>query len=260
MLFIQTLLATTVLLAPIEVPLDTLSQLEITTSKSTYIYLVRHGESIFNRPNAEGVRLVSGRSLSIPLTAKGEKQATALGAKLVEKLPKNAPIAILSSTALRAQQTADRLVKELMFKDCVERGSSYENLSEVSHGRFEGKPKDVAYDNAMKHWESLSAKEKFSFSTIDHGESYQEAAMRALPVLQQIVSRYPNKTLFVTTHKGTMNAIAIQLSGSLHELSQEPFTPLPTLHIENCDILLIELPEGKTIDQAKVKMHIKSGV
>lgn len=259
MLF-NAIIATNFLLAPVNLPLDDIHQLEASDSKTTRIYLIRHGESAFNQPDSNGMKFTSGRSHSIELTDKGREQATNLGLKLVERLSKDAPIVILSSTAVRAQETANRLFDELKLYYSIERGDSYENLCELGQGDWEGKPKDARYDNAMKIWEDLSAKEKFTFPKISTGESYSEVAARFLTDLKEIIKCNPNKTILITTHYAAMNALALQLSGFVNELSEEHSTPLPTVSFHNCDMLLLELPAGDAIKQAKVQMHIKSEV
>lgn len=100
-------------LAPEKCSLDAIEKLDISDSQITRIYFVRHGESVFNVPNINGCKVVSGIGLEVPLTDKGHQQAKLLGEKLVVKLPTNGDYVILSSTAIRAQATADNIFTKL---------------------------------------------------------------------------------------------------------------------------------------------------
>jgi len=252
--------ATNILLSPIELKLNDLAPIETDISKSQSIYLVRHGESFLNLPDSNGIRYTSGKSLSSPLTDHGRKQASSLGNKLIGKLPFDGQYIILSSTALRAQETADRLFEEIKSHYDVERGDSYDNLCELGQGIWEGQPRDEKYDLQVKIWDELSAKDKFTIPKLMTGESFSEVATRALIDLQQIVDRYPDKIIIIITHYAAMNALALQWSSDTELLSEDLSTPLPSLRFNNCDILKVELPEGNLIDKAKVQMHIKSEV
>jgi probable phosphoglycerate mutase len=240
--------------------LDQFQELEMSDASLQRIYIIRHGESEFNKPNAQGVRMTSGKSLSAKLTPLGEKQAIALGKKLADKINATEKICILSSTALRAQETA-RLVFEKLKETHlgVELGESYEGLCELGLGEWEGKPKDALFEEAMRPWESLSQAEKFTANKVEGGESFKDVAQRALRELYRISRENPDKTIFVVSHFHTMNAIALELSGQAQVLSETECTNLPFLILDNCDLLKLEIPlEGK--EEAFITMHIQSKV
>lgn len=248
MLFNIILLAS-LLLAP-EISLKNVEQLEATTQQVTRVYFVRHGESIYNVPDENGIKYITGKSLSIPLTELGKRQATNLGKELAGKFPKNEKLIILSSTAVRAQQTATLIFEELKAHYAIEQGDSYENLCELGQGIWESKQKNVEYEVSLEFWNALSAKDKFQAPRMITGESYMEGAARAKKALDAIVESYPDKTILVTCHYGTMNALAHLLRGT-DDLSEEPGSPIPCLHFENCDVMLVEYSSG----QYTVKMH-----
>jgi broad specificity phosphatase PhoE len=250
----QILAALNFCLAPIELPLTEADQLECTDSSTTRIYLVRHGESLFNIADANGVKYVSGKGLAVPLTANGIQEAVDLGKMLAEKLPLNENYVILSSTALRAQKTADLIFEQLQASHAIERGASNENFCELNQGIWEGKPKDALFDLAMKKWNSLSAKDKFITQKLEQGESPQEVAERFLAGLRTAVEENRNKTLFIVAHAAALNALAIQLNGYADLLSEEPDSSLPSISIDNCEILVLELPANSPVEKATVKM------
>lgn len=256
-MFILTILAS-LLFSPQEISLNEVEQLKSTDSEVTRVYLVRHGESAFNIPDANGVKYTSGKSLSIPLTPTGEEQAKELGHKLNTKLDKNSDYLVLSSTALRAQKTADLIFNELKNNYSIERGNSFHGFCELGQGDWEGKPKNHHYEEALKFWESLSAKEKFFYPKINTGESYSEVANRYIADLQQVLDEYPNKTIVIVSHFAAMNAFTLQMNNLVEELSEKAPSSLPSIRLSNCDILLLEISRDKTSQEFRVTTHIMS--
>jgi broad specificity phosphatase PhoE len=95
------------------------------------IYLVRHGETEWNREGR-----VQGR-LDSPLTARGREQARRAGATLAALLEGEAPFLLLTSPLGRAQATA-RLIVEALGPIVIERRTD-DRLTEVSWGRWDGR-------------------------------------------------------------------------------------------------------------------------
>lgn len=247
--------------------LSELSQLEMTTPETQRIYFVRHGESELNQLNKmnkkEGKNIVGGQNVNIKLTPIGQQQAIDLGQMLKAKLAKTEKVTVLSSNAVRAQETA-----QLIFQQLKENGfkvelsdQSYEGLCEICMGQGEGKLETEEFQLAKMHWhKNLSAKEKFFTSIVPYdnkAESCHQVVKRAFKDLEAILQAHVNETLIIVSHKGTLNAIALQLSSQLNELSEEPGTLLPDLNLNNCDMLMVEIPKAGSIDQAQVKMHIQ---
>src|SRR5206468_2402206 len=72
-----------------------------------HLYVIRHGESVFNVPDANGIKYISGESNHVPLTELGKDEARKLAQVLSKKIAKDQKIVICSSTARRAIETAD---------------------------------------------------------------------------------------------------------------------------------------------------------
>ncbi len=76
------------------------------------LWVVRHGESSGNvaRDAAQAARLLRidtlGRDVDVPLSARGERQSTALGRWFARQPPGERPNVVLTSPYLRARQTA----------------------------------------------------------------------------------------------------------------------------------------------------------
>ena len=149
------------------------------------IYLVRHGETEWNR-----VRRFQGRS-NLPLNKEGIKQVKALALAL-----KNKPLtAIYTSPLIRALETA-RLIK--VFHPSIpifeEKG-----LIEIDLGEFDGmKAQDWAeqYPDFRKAWNENPASVK-----MPGGESLKEVQVRAKHTLERIIRIYPpDTTLLISSH------------------------------------------------------------
>ena len=149
------------------------------------IYLVRHGETEWNR-----VRRFQGRS-NLPLNKEGKKQVKALALAL-----KNKPLtAIHTSPLIRTLETA-RLIK--VFHPSIpifeEKG-----LIEMDLGEFDGiKAQDWAeqYPDFRKAWNENSASVK-----MPGGESLKEVQVRAKHTLERITRIYPpDTTILISSH------------------------------------------------------------
>ena len=149
------------------------------------IYLVRHGETEWNR-----ARIFQGRS-NLPLNQEGRKQVKALALAL-----KNKPLnAIYTSPLIRALETA-RLIK--VFHPSIpifeEKG-----LIEMDLGEFDGmKAQDWAeqYPDFRKAWNENPASVK-----MPGGESLKEVQVRAKDTLERITRIYPpDTTILISSH------------------------------------------------------------
>ena len=149
------------------------------------IYLVRHGETEWNR-----ARIFQGRS-NLPLNQEGRKQVKALALAL-----KNKPLnAIYTSPLIRALETA-RLIK--VFHPLIpifeEKG-----LIKMDLGEFDGmKAQDWAeqYPDFRKAWNENPASVK-----MPGGESLKEVQVRAKDTLERITRIYPpDTTILISSH------------------------------------------------------------
>ena len=171
------------------------------------IYLVRHGETEWNR-----TRRFQGRS-NLPLNQEGRKQVRALALAL-----KNKPLtAIHSSPLIRALETA-RLIK--VFHPSIpifeEKG-----LIEMDLGEFDGmKAQDWAeqYPDVRKAWNVNPASVK-----MPGGESLEEVQVRAKYTLERITGIYPpDTTLLISSH----NFVNLTLLCDLLEIPLHRFREL----------------------------------
>lgn len=258
-------------LAAAQCHLSGISELEMTNLDTQRIYFLRHAESemnAFNMPRRKKGEplLIGGQNPTSPLTTRGQEQATALGRMLAKKFTKMGKISVLSSTTVRTNATAQCIFQQLEEEGFdVERSNMcYEGLSEICEGREEGQWETEAFQQAKKYWEEkLSAKDKFFISSLpydDKAESYSQVVDRAFRDLKTILAKHRNETLIIVSHTVTLNALALQWSQQVNNLSEELSTQLPKMILHNCDMLMVEIPVDVEIQQAQVKMQIHSGI
>jgi len=149
------------------------------------IYLVRHGETEWNR-----IRRFQGRS-DLPLNPKGRKQVEALALALKDK-----PLtAIYTSPLIRAVETA-RLINVFHPSTPIfeEKG-----FIEMDLGEFDGmNVRDWAeqYPDVQKAWRENPASVK-----MPGGESLMEVQVRAKEALDRITRNHPtDATLLISSH------------------------------------------------------------
>jgi broad specificity phosphatase PhoE len=232
--------------------LDAITTLEGSSAETVRIYLVRHGQSTLNVPDEDGVHRSQGTSLKVALTALGEDQARRLCEKLVPKI-EHLDLTLISSDALRAKQTVDVFAQHFK-KDVVE----YPGLRELGTGEWEGQRKEGSYMKASRVWQELSPKDKFLTPKMPGCESPKQAVKRAVTALDDAVKLANGKTILGVCHDSTTNFLYLKLNRV--ELSDEPGKEPPYVDFSNCDIILIEVPAGKSVKEGRAVSLIKTNI
>ena len=233
--------------------LDELPYFEGSTAETQRIYLIRHGQSALNLPDPDGVHRAQGSSLHVELTPLGAAQAQMLHDKLISRI-EHLDLHLISSNAKRALQTIEVFSKH--FQQDV---TIYPGLRELGSGQWEGQRKETPYKTAYKIWESLSPKDKFNNPKMPGGESPFQVVQRAINDLDSAVKSAAGKTLLGVSHDMTSNALYNYLNNKIDNLSTEPGQLMPHINIGNCDIILIEVPRGESVEKGKVTAVIKTG-
>ena len=168
------------------------SEQKDTENLNTRIFLIRHGETDWNR-----IRRFQGRS-DIPLNKEGKNQAHALALALKDK----SLTAIYSSPLIRAIETA-HFIKIFhpstpLFEE--------KGLIEMDLGEFDGIEVGywaAEYQDFFKTWRSTPASLK-----MPGGESLQEVQIRAIDTLKRITTLYPSgSTLLLCSHNFVNRAL-----------------------------------------------------
>lgn len=165
----------------------------------TTLYLVRHGETDYNRQ-----RIVQGRRINSELNTTGRAQARALARRLA-----SVPVdAIFSSTLRRAEETAGFVAAEHPEIEVFR----LEDLEEMSWGIYEGEPDSdrvrLVFESMQAEW----ARGDFG-KRIEGGESILDVQERGLRALDHILDRHSGETVVVVTHGRFLRVLLATLLG-----------------------------------------------
>ncbi|HKH68249.1 MAG TPA: histidine phosphatase family protein [Reyranella sp.] len=138
-------------------------------ARNTLIYLVRHGETVWNQAGRQQGQLDS------PLTANGVEQARAAGRFLQRILPDELDVVLETSPLGRARATAELIAVELGIADRNIRSSPL--LMEHALGAWEGLTY-VEIDDRFPGVRQAREADKWRY-VIAGGESYALASERA---------------------------------------------------------------------------------
>lgn len=146
----------------------------------TDLYLVRHGETAWNRQ-----RRIQGLT-DIPLNDTGREQARTTGMLLTRR-----PITrIVASPLSRARETAEIIAAQLGLREPELR----EAFVERNYGEAEGldfHEIDVRYPPGVE---------------VPGRESREDVAARVIPALQSLAVEYPGEAIAVVSHGGAIRA------------------------------------------------------
>lgn len=155
-------------------------------NQTTHLYLVRHGETDFNRQG-----IVQGRGVNSPLNELGRTQATALAGRFVAD-----PVDVIYSSPLRrAFETATAVAKAIQ----IETIPTDPDLEEMSWGIFEGQPQSKTLHDAfedMKHRWHIGEHDY----RVEQGESLRQVQTRGVRAVDGILRQNIGKKVLVVAH------------------------------------------------------------
>lgn len=169
----------------------------------TNIFLVRHGETEWNKQNR-----LQGNQDS-PLTASGKKQAIEVKKSLGQYVIDRA----YASPLKRARDTIEIILEDRELEVVI-----LDNLREINLGPWEGKTREETAlshpDQHLAFWENPD-----SFS-LQGAETYRELQQRVVKELESIFIEEKNKNILVVSHWIAIKvALAHYSSISLSQLS-----------------------------------------
>jgi len=176
----------------------------------TFVYMVRHGETILT-PD----RKFSGiGKLNPPLTDDGRIQAQ----KVAAEIAKIKPDVLIASPLLRTKETAEEISKLTGLEPIYD-----EIWYECSFGEWDG----LSVDEVKAKWpEEYLAWISSSAFTPPGGESYDDLAARIEPGFDALAEKYPHKKVVVVTHNGVIKQLAsIVLEGNPNSLFHIDISP-----------------------------------
>lgn len=161
------------------------------------IYLIRHGETEFNRKGA-----VQGRGIDAGLNETGQRQARAFYEKY-----RDVPFRkIYVSSLKRTYETSYGF---------IEAGIPYEpheGLDEISWGKAEGLTlEETGYEIFKTLIEKWRGGE--THAALDAGESPEQVAARQAVVIEKILSRKEEELILVTMHGRAMRILLSRVLG-----------------------------------------------
>ena len=163
------------------------------------IYLVRHGETVWNKKD-----ILQGQ-LDSALTTLGKRQAEML-AKEFKGVDFSA---VFSSDLSRARRTAEitAMERKLAVK-------TSQLLRERNWGRFDGKQASIYRNQAkemLQKYEKLSEEEQWRFKAFPDIESNEEVFARFMAFLREVAVAYRGKTILVVSHLDVLRTLLIHL-------------------------------------------------
>lgn len=150
---------------------------------STHLYLTRHGETVWNTK-----KLMQGWKDS-PLTDNGINQAS----QLTRRLSNVTLSAIYSSTSKRAVQTAE-IVKGDRELEVIK----YDDLREISFGKWEGKTSEDNQKENPEEWMSFWKTPHLFFN--ESVEPFLNVQERMVDTVNKIVKQHPFENVLIVTH------------------------------------------------------------
>lgn len=165
-------------------------------SKTTRLYLVRHGAT-----QASAEDRFAG-AIDVELSAEGQTQAHALGARLREE-----PLtAVYSSPMKRTLATARELAEPHQLPV-----QPFDAFREIGHGHWENRARrEVERDFAeeYKRWEL----DPYTFAPAE-GETGLSVVARAFPALRDAVTSHRGEHVAIVSHKATIRLMLCALLG-----------------------------------------------
>uniref|UniRef100_A0A7C2J0R4 Alpha-ribazole phosphatase n=1 Tax=Ammonifex degensii TaxID=42838 RepID=A0A7C2J0R4_9THEO len=188
------------------------------------LYLVRHGETIWNHA------LRYQGHADVPLSDRGVKQAEALARRLKDERF----AAFYASDLVRALETA-RIIARPHGGTVI----PVPALKEINFGAWEGLTRDeikARFPEVSQQWWTVPYETR-----LPGGETLREVADRAVAALLEIAARHEGEQVLVVSHGGTIRAAI----GSLLRMDLNQYW---RLRQDNTALNIVEIfEEGKAI-------------
>jgi probable phosphoglycerate mutase len=155
------------------------------------VIFLRHGQA---KNNIE--RILTGRTVNVPLTEKGIEQAENT-AKFLEQMNISA---IYSSPIERAKHTAEIVAKHNSLDVTID-----DRLIELDMGKFTGVP----YDDIFTNHGNVFMKFYNGELEIAHNgvETFSEVKKRVLSIVDHVVEKHPEQNVVLVTHMDPIKAM-----------------------------------------------------
>jgi broad specificity phosphatase PhoE len=221
------------------------------------LWLVRHGESAGNvaRDAAElgGLHVIdiAGRDIDVPLSPLGERQSRALGRYIASLPPDQRPTAVLTSTYVRARQTAELLIAESGLDRRRLAFVADERLREKEFGSLNRLTKAGIQAQFPEEAARRAELGKFYYRP-PSGESWCDVILRLRSLLDHILLRYDGERVLIVAHQ----VVVLCFRYLLEEFDEERILAIDReKDVANCSLTRFEA--GKTAD-GRVKLLLET--
>ena len=201
----------------------------------TFVYLVRHGETAWNKEE-----IFRGRT-DISLNEIGFREAELVGEYL-----KGKDIHVIYSSPLsRARETARRIAQVFNLKV-----QPLEGITDMSFGKWEGRPlKEVQIHDRELYRQWI---EQPHLLKLPGGESLDEVQVRAMAALEEVIQYHHEKNLVLVSHRVINKVIICGILG----IDNSHFWQIGQ---DTAAINLIQYKEGKyRLSLLNETCHLKS--
>ena len=186
-------------------------------SEKKTIYIIRHGETDFNKMN-----IVQGSGVDTDLNETGENQASKFYVWY-----KNVPFDKIYVSALRRTKQS--------VNSFIEAGIPYESLkelNEISWGVFEGKLQTP--EQRAIYWDTVNKWNKGDeHAKIEEGESPNELQQRQKVALERILQNPAEKLILVCMHGRALKSLmCLLMNKSIASMEEFPHTNLGLYQLE----------------------------
>ncbi|MEJ5996844.1 histidine phosphatase family protein [Corynebacterium sp. H130] len=211
------------------------------------LILLRHGQTFSNLN-----RVLDARPPGAELTELGQQQAVDVGHELAEYCGPGNVERIVTSVAIRAQQTAMRVAASIEEDFSMAPGSLPIDIRlgihEISAGTLQGTQGEEAaqqYTDAFRGW--LDGDED---SMLPEGENHRDVLHRYQPVLESLVGA--DKDTIVVSHGAAIRVVSTHASGIDPDFAFGAY-------LANCRFVVLR-PEGKPFGQWTIERWAESAV
>jgi broad specificity phosphatase PhoE len=213
------------------------------------LLLIRHGQSIGNIDETEFTRTPDWR---IPLTERGEQQASECGRRLCE-LIRDEPVALYYSPYLRARQTTEH-IRDVLQRNQTRVLSEREDsrLREQDMGNLQMSVSEM--DRVWEHRDDFGR----LFFRFPHGESGADASDRAASFIESFfrerqISSYPDDTnVIIVTHGLLVRLFVYRWFHIQTELFEQMKNP------NNCQIVALERYVQRSTGKRRMRLCAES--
>jgi broad specificity phosphatase PhoE len=202
------------------------------------LWLVRHGESAGNvaaeaaRAAAAPMIQIATRDVDVPLSARGEEQAWALGRWFAEMPPGERPSVVLASPYLRARRTAQIVCEQGGADEPDEALIVDERLREREFGILDRLTAIGVQQRFPEQFEQRRLLGKF-YHRPPGGESWADVILRLRSMLDTINLHYSRERVLIVGHE----VVVLCLRYLLECLTEEEILGIEREHdVANCGV------------------------